>query len=96
MIDSSPMAVWVLVNNVPQDAVSGRYRVAQSDYEQHSNEMLGECKIIDTEGPFGNSGIIHKVFGGDGDLVGLQLGIWAVRQLNSGAPMPLDMNGAPR
>jgi hypothetical protein len=87
--------LWAMFYSVPEDALTGRFRVAQSDYEEASNEMLGECKIIDTESPYPTSGIIHKVFGGGGDLVSMEIGIWAVRQLNSGVPMPLDLKDAP-
>lgn len=92
MIDAATQ-VWVAVSGCPASALIGRYQLRQSDREGHgyTNLQADLCRIVDTHRDFRFDDVTREVFP-PLDEVTLPVGVEAVRLLNDGRSMPLDID----
>jgi hypothetical protein len=86
---------WAAVVGCPGSALTGQYQLRQpGDLEMgYSHLEDAQCRIVDTHRSIWFDTITSEVFEGCiGEEVSLRAGIEAVRLLNEGAPMPLNIS----
>jgi hypothetical protein len=94
MIDAATQT-WAAVVGCPDWALTGRYQLRQvgNDGMGYSHLQDPWCRIVDTHRSIWFDTITSEVFEGClGEEVSLAIGIEAVRLLNEGAPMPLNIS----
>jgi hypothetical protein len=86
---------WAAVVGCPGSALTGQYQLRQpGDLEMgYSHLEDAQCRIVDTHRSIWFDTVTSEVFEGVlNEEVSLETGIEAVRLLNEGAPMPLNIS----
>lgn len=84
---------WAAVVGCPPEALSGRYQLRQARLESGNAHLLdggSGVVVIDTSQPPGFDDLTRFALGME--QTSLAIGVEAVRQLNLGYSMPLDLN----